>query len=130
MNMLLVEDDEDHAALFMLAFPERQVRHVADAESAIAVLSDENAPVPDLVMLDLKLRGHGGLMVLEWIRKSPRHGRIPVAVLSTSRAVSDRIAAAEAGSDAYYEKPIGGDDYESLRERIDAWWPEWVSRSA
>lgn len=130
VRLLLVEDDPDHAELFRLAFPDRQVQHVLDAEAAITALNEATDDPPDLVVLDLNLPGHSGITVLEMVRRHPQLERLPVAVLSTSRADRDRMAAAEAGADAYYEKPMGVEDFENLRGRIDTWWPEWVARSA
>ncbi len=129
-RLLLVEDDDDHAELFRLAFPDREIRHVRTAEAALDALRDAGSPPPDLVVLDLKLPGHDGLHVLREVRADLRLAGLSVAVLTTSRAERDRLAVAEIGADAYYEKPMGGEDFDRLRERIDDWWPRWRARSA
>jgi len=125
-----VEDDDDHAELFRLAFPDRGVRPAGTAEAALAVLLDPGTPRPDLVGRDLEPSGHDGLHVLRRVRDEPRLAGLPAAVLTTSRARRDRIAVAEIGADAYDEKPTGGDDLARLQERIDGRWPRWRRRPA
>jgi two-component system, chemotaxis family, response regulator Rcp1 len=63
----------------------------------------QDAPRPDLIILDLNLKMVDGIQVLRWIRKTPSLAQMPVVVLSSSPADAQRDAAAQAS--CYVQKP-------------------------
>jgi CheY-like chemotaxis protein len=90
--ILLVEDREDDLFFMRRALKQSGVRNplhvVSDGAKAIEYLSGlgdfadrEEHPLPDLVILDLKMPGKDGFEVLAWIRQS-HLPHIPVAVLA------------------------------------------------
>lgn len=112
---LLVEDNEDDAFFMRRAFKEAGLQNplhvVTSGEEAIEYLAGQNAfadrsefPLPDMILLDLKMPGLGGFEVLSWIRQEQK-SRVPIAILTSSPEAIDRKRAAELGADCYLLKP-------------------------
>jgi len=115
---VLAVEDEDADAKFIeriggqnpLAATFRVLR---SAEEAQRYLSGQDPyadrtlyPLPNLVLLDLKLRGVTGLQLLRWIRQSPGLRSLSVVVLSGTANATDLNRAYELGIDAYIVKPV------------------------
>lgn len=130
MNLLLVEDNPADMRLVREALGERAVavelHWVADGSAALDFLQRRgahvDAPVPDLVLLDLNLPGIGGQEVLVEIKRDPALASIPVVVLTSSAARHDVLDAYAAHANAYQLKPADYDDYLSLIGQIEAYW--------
>ena len=117
--ILLVEDDGNDALLATRALRNsgalQRVIHVSDGEQAIKFMSgappytDRAAyPLPNLVLLDLKMPKLTGFDVLEWLQDRPElASRIPVIVLTGSVYDEDRRKAKELGAVGYQIKPLG-----------------------
>jgi CheY-like chemotaxis protein len=115
---VLAVEDEDADAKFIervggqnpLAATFRVLRSAEDAQrylSAQEPYSDRTLyPPPNLVLLDLKLRGVTGLQLLRWIRQSPALRSLSVVVLSGTANATDLNRAYELGIDAYIVKPV------------------------
>ncbi|MCB9617449.1 MAG: response regulator, partial [Sandaracinus sp.] len=92
-EILLVEDDDAHAELIARSL-ERvteglRLQRVADGEAAVARLEAQLAAgetLPRLILLDLRLPRMGGREVLEHVKEHPVLRRVPVVVLTTSKA--------------------------------------------
>jgi CheY-like chemotaxis protein len=117
---LLVEDDAAQALLWEKAFQEAGVAAplslLKSGEEAVAYFSSP-PPSPSLVLLDLDLRGFGGLAVLEGIRRQPTLARIPVVVLGSTDD-PERVRRSYAlGANSYLLKPA---DYRSLVDLVVA----------
>src|SRR5262245_6778938 len=98
--ILLVEDREDDILLVRKSFEKGGINNpfqvVRDGEEAIQYLAGEGRysnraeyPLPDLILLDLKMPRVDGFEVLMWIRRQPGFGSIPVVVLTSSDAIRD-----------------------------------------
>jgi CheY-like chemotaxis protein len=116
-NILLVEDLEEDVLLFRRAFKsadlQHSITHVPDGEEAIKYLSrqppyDNNAryPVPDVVVLDLKMPKRDGFEVLQWLREQNVLKPAPVLILTASDRDDDIQRAKDLGAGSYYAKPI------------------------
>lgn len=79
---------------------------------------DENALCPALVLLDLNLPKVTGIEVLRALRSSSRCSRIPVIVVTSSAAETDRYAAQQLGAEGYFQKPTELTAYMELAELI------------
>ncbi len=114
--ILIVEDEPDAVTLLQHAFGKAGIvtplRTVYHGDQAIAYLRGDGAyadrhahPLPQLVLLDLKLPRCAGLDVLRWIRAEPSLRALVVIVMTTSRERSDLLRAYAAGANSYLVKP-------------------------
>ncbi len=111
-TILLIEDNPADANLVREALDEHEIEGelllITNGENAIEFirqLDTEDAPTPDLVILDLNLPMKPGSRVLEQFRASSRCARVPIVVLSSSDSYKDREQAARLGASRYYKKP-------------------------
>jgi CheY-like chemotaxis protein len=135
-TFLLVEDDPNDAYLVEIEFRKSshlQLRHVADGQHAADYLEGNppytnrsRFPMPDVILLDLKMPRVGGFELLEWLRNdSSQHlRRIPVIVMSGSNLEKDVNRAYELGANCYLTKPPDWDTFREQMERIGIFWGE------
>ena len=132
-SVLLVEDDPDDVLLTQRAFRKLGVptsmQVVGDGEQALAYLMGggdyadrERFPLPDLMLLDLKLPRRSGFEVLEWLRAQPGLRRLPVVVLTGSRESVDVNRALDLGANSYLVKPVGFDDLLEVVRTLRLYW--------
>jgi len=129
-HILLVEDNPADIRLTREAFQEAQIENylhvVEDGVAALAYLHRmspyENAPVPDLVLLDLNLPRLDGPGVLAVIKKDRRLRRIPVVVLSTSRAEDDILQSYDLHANCFITKPVNLDKFIDVLKNLEQFW--------
>ena len=68
-------------------------------------------PLPDALLVDLRLPGEGGLELLSSMRQDPRTRDLPVVVLSTSPRESEISESLSMGASGYLTKPIDVDAF-------------------
>jgi CheY-like chemotaxis protein len=125
--VLLVEDDPGDELMTREAFAENKVHtdlHVAsDGEQALDFLyqrkSYEDAPRPDLILLDLNLPKFDGREILAQIKQNPDLCSIPVVVLTTSRADEDVLRSYKLHANAYVNKPVDFTRFIEVVRQID-----------
>jgi CheY-like chemotaxis protein len=133
LPILLVEDNSDDVLLFRRALSKARRPHplyvVHDGQAAIDYLSgtgqyiDRNLfPLPDLIMLDLKMPRVGGFEVLKWIRGDGPARLIPIVILSSSALADDVNRAYELGANSYMVKPTTAEALERLIQTISDFW--------
>jgi CheY-like chemotaxis protein len=114
-NILYAEDNPDDVVIFKMAFKRATLPHalrcVDDGEDAIAWLAGEGQfanraeyPLPDILILDLKMPRRGGFDVLEWARQSKEFQHLPVIILSSSDDPGDVKRAYDLGVTTYFVK--------------------------
>lgn len=134
--VLLVEDDAAHAELVRYCFEDQDVdidlRHLDDGEKALQYLNregpyidDDSAPMPHLVLLDLRLPRVDGLQVLAEIKSLDSWSRIPVVVLTTSQAEADIAKAYAHHANSYCVKPVDFANFEGLLNDLGIYWLSW-----
>ena len=132
-HILLVEDNRMDIELTLDAFRERRLNnqiHVAPGgQEALDYLfghgefSDRDKfPLPDLILLDLKMPIIDGHEVLRQIKQFPRLKRIPVVVLSSSKEEGDREMTYDNGANSYLVKPVAFDGFLEVVNKIDDYW--------
>lgn len=75
-------------------------------------------PAPDVILLDLNMPGLSGLEVLQQLKQSTRHQNIPVVVLTTSDAPTDKEQAYHFGASGFITKPTTQQGLSAVAERI------------
>lgn len=120
--VVLVDDNINDAELALRvvrkAVPGTATHHLEDGERAVqyidallAAVRSGSAPLPRLMLLDLKLPKIDGLDVLQHIRKHDELRALPVVVLSSSREPSDVSRAYALGANSFIVKPVQFDQY-------------------
>jgi CheY-like chemotaxis protein len=126
--ILLVEDNPMDVDLTLRAFARRHLANpvevARDGEEALQKLAEweAGAPLPTVVLLDLKLPRVDGLEVLRQIKTHPRFQSIPVIILTTSSEDGDMRAAYQLGANSYIVKPVSFDNFVQLAEQIELYW--------
>lgn len=140
LKLLVVEDDENDYHLIEMAlkegrFPTR-VRWVRDGVEAMDYLTGlapfqdrQQNPLPDLVLLDLKMPRMGGFELLRWLRDSRAHRTLPALVLSSSPLPEDVRRAYDLGATSYFVKPHRFEDFVELLKHLAAYWSYAASPS-
>ncbi|MDX1953151.1 MAG: response regulator [Verrucomicrobiota bacterium] len=114
-NILVAEDNPDDALIFKMMFRRSGVSHqmhmVDDGEQVIAWLEGRDGfmdrqkyPLPDLLILDLKMPIKGGFEVLDWLRGQEGFGKVPSLILSSSDDPKDVKKASELCVTGYFIK--------------------------
>jgi two-component system response regulator len=135
MIILVADDDADDRALALDAFNENGITHelqfVQDGEELLEYLRREgryaapaSAPHPAVVLLDLNMPRMDGREALAIIKADPALKRIPVVVLSTSRAPNEVLGSYDLGANAFISKP---ETYEELVEILGTLGEHWVN---
>jgi len=135
--VLLVEDDQGDQILTQEAFQSLKVpydlRVVSDGKEALdylyrqgayrlksdAASSDDVAPRPDLILLDLNMPRVNGQQVAERIHLDSDLGRIPIVVLTTSRRKEDVLKAYGHGVTSFVTKPLELEEFVTTIQELE-----------
>jgi len=130
IEILLVEDNPGDVRLTIEALKEGKVRnHLSVARDGVEALSflrregpHASASRPDLILLDLNLPKKDGREVLAEIKEDSRLRRIPVVVLTTSKAEEDILRTYDLHANCYITKPVDLEQFISVVRSIDDFW--------
>ena len=130
LDILLVEDNPADVRLTQEAFREGKILNnltvARDGVEAMDFLrrrgSHAGAVRPDLILLDLNLPRKDGREVLAEIKSDPSLMRIPVVVLTTSRAEMDIVKSYNLHANCYVVKPVDLDQFINVVKSIDNFW--------
>ncbi len=131
VDILLVEDNLDHAELIRRCFQDHRVvnkiHHVVDGEAALDFLFGDRANEcrPHMILLDLRLPKIDGLEVLRQIRLSDELSTIPVVILTTSQAEQDVAKAYGEHANSYLVKPVDFGAFTQMMEDLGFYWLGW-----
>ena len=130
IEILLVEDNPSDVRLIQEAFKEVKLRNrlnvVWDGEEGLAFLKREgvfqDAPRPDLILLDLNLPKMDGRELLEQIKSCPELHRIPVVILTSSKAEEDIIRSYDLHANCYITKPVDLNQFIRIVQSKEQFW--------
>jgi CheY-like chemotaxis protein len=130
VEILLVEDNPGDERLTREALKEGKVysnlHWVKDGVEAIQFLRRQGkytaVPRPDIILLDLNLPKKDGREVLQDIKNDGDLKRIPVVVLTTSKAEEDVLRTYNLHANCYVTKPVDLEKFIVVVKSIDAFW--------
>ena len=134
--ILLVEDDPAHIEIIRRTFAESRLANrlisVEDGQEALDYLyrkgkykDTDQSPLPNLILLDLRLPKVDGLEVLKTIKADPALSSIPVVILTTSPAESDMVKAYKYNANSYLVKPVDFSKFNQLMNTFGYYWIVW-----
>ena len=115
-HILVAEDDPTDAYFFERAFRRAglpvTLHFVRDGQEVLDYLQGEGQfadrtryPLPQLLLLDLKMPRLDGFDVLEWVRKQPSMSGVLIVIFSSSEEPRDINRAYGLGANSYLVKP-------------------------
>lgn len=131
VRILIVEDHAPDVYLVQRALRANQVEfemtRFEDGQQALEAIWKQEPPpfeIPDLVILDLNVPKIDGMEILRAIRKDPAMAKVPIAILTSSGALQDKVDAMASGADRFITKPVDlksfvGTVGGSIKELID-----------
>ncbi len=139
--ILMADDDDDDRLLARDALAEchaqSELRCVENGEELIDYLTrrgpyadPEKSPRPGLILLDLNMPRKDGRDALREIKLHPELRRIPVVVLTTSRADTDISRIYELGANSFVAKPVSYDSLVQVMRSLVSYWFELVELPA
>ena len=134
--LLIVEDDPDDQLILREALRESSWKprssYYSDGERALGFLRNllepgsEHEPLPDLILLDLKLPRLDGKEILRDLKGDPGLRRIPVVAMSTSQLEEDIDQSYELGAAAFLVKPDSFTGWVKVFRSLAGFWEDCV----
>lgn len=135
--ILMAEDDKDDRLLAQEALLESRVLNelhfVEDGVQLLNYLHGEGSyadrtyyPMPGLILLDLNMPKMDGREALAKIKADKTLRRIPVVILTTSKAEEDMVKGYDLGAASYITKPVTFDALVELMRALGRYWVEFV----
>lgn len=130
IEILLVEDDPGDVELTLEVMKSSKLKLninvVEDGIEAVNYLEkslkNRDVPLPDLILLDLNLPRMDGRETLDRIKADSTLRKIPVVILTTSKASEDIVRTYTAGANCYITKPVGLKEFTKVVSAIEEFW--------
>lgn len=133
ISILMADDDPDDRMLAQDALEEARLANdlyfVHDGEELVDFLkrrgkyeNPTDSPRPGLILLDLKMPKKDGFEALEEIKNDPELRKIPVVILTTSRADEDVVRGYDLGVSGYVTKPVTFDGLVEVMKALGEYW--------
>ncbi len=136
INILIADDDEDDIFFVVEALSKSRLANnvycVRDGVELLDFLhkrgsyTEETAPTPDLILLDLNMPKKNGREALKEIKSDEQFEQIPVVILTTSDAEQDIVAAYKLGANSYINKPVDFDGLVDVMKVLQTYWVQFV----
>ena len=132
-TILLVEDNPDDQELIQMALDESHIANelviVSDGAQALDYLLGSGksevrdlVPLPQVILLDLKLPKVSGLEVLRRLRSEPRTALVPVVILTTSSEQEDMLSSYALHANSYIRKPVDFGQFAEAVKQLGLYW--------
>ena len=130
IDILLVEPNPGDTRLFTENFRDAKLMNaihaVSDGEEALDFICQreeyEDAPQPDLVLLEPELPGTSSATVLSTLRDEPALRDIPVIVLTSSEAGAEIVKSNGFDADEYIRKPVESEEFIEFVQEVEDFW--------
>src|SRR5213082_2211731 len=131
--ILLVEDRTDDVLLIQRALARAGVKNpffvLRDGEEALAYLHGtgkyadrDEYPLPDIMLLDLKMPKMDGFEVLQHVRQHKNFRALRIIVLTSSEDIFDVNKAYELGANSFLVKPLEFENFAGLMRTLNYFW--------
>lgn len=129
-EILLVEDEEPDVELVRESLAQsrlvNRLHHVPHGRAALDFLNRkapfEDAPSPDLILLDLNMPVMNGQEFLAEVRSDDRLCGIPIVVMTSSDRQEDVARSYELAANCYVRKPLDIDQFQKVVGAIESFW--------
>jgi CheY-like chemotaxis protein len=132
-SILLVEDNPMDVELILDAFKEARLNNkiqvAGNGKEALDFLFGKEKyadrkkfPLPDIILLDLKMPGVDGHEVLRQVKTADTLKRIPVIILTSSQEEGDRAMSYDNGANSYLVKPVSFDTFLGVVKQVTDYW--------
>ena len=137
IKILMADDDADDRFMAQEALDEAKLKNelffVQDGEELMDFLlhrgrygDPQSSPRPGLILLDLNMPRKSGREALQEIKSHPELRRIPIVVLTTSKAEEDILKTYDLGVNSFITKPVSFDGLVEVMKTISKYWFEIV----
>lgn len=136
VSILLADDDPDDRLMLAEALDESRVLNelstVEDGEELLEYLrcegryANRQGNLPGIILLDLNMPRLDGREALEQIKNDPELRRIPVVVLTTSKAEQDIFQTYDLGVNSFITKPVSFEGLVKIVSDLGRYWLEIV----
>jgi CheY-like chemotaxis protein len=139
VTIIVADDDADDRLLITDAFKESRLANplvfVEDGEQLLQFLDSASSgasghPLPGLILLDLNMPRMDGRTALSHIKSNPHLRRIPVIVLTTSKAEEDVLRTYDLGVNSFITKPVTFEGLVDVVQSLNHYWIEIVELPA
>jgi CheY-like chemotaxis protein len=124
--ILLVEDDTVDAMSVKRAFEHLHIKNqlvlVTNGEEALEYLRNKDNAKPQIVLLDLNMPRMNGIEFMKIAKADDELKKIPVVILTTSKAEQDRVETFNLGAAGYVMKPMDHEDFIGMMDKIHQYW--------
>ncbi len=126
-HILLVEDNPGDEELTVRALRRSKLTNPVEvardgAEALEMLLGRPGAPLPQVVLLDLKLPKIDGLEVLRRIRADERTRLLPVVILTSADEDENRLDSYKLGCNSYVRKPVDFRQFLEAVGKLGCYW--------
>lgn len=128
MTILLVEDDEVDVMNVKRAFKKNNISNpllvAHNGLEALDILrsTEQNSPLPRIILLDLNMPKMGGIEFLKEIRKDSELAHLSVFVMTTSNEDSDKVEAFNLNVAGYIIKPLSMERFIAAVSTLNSYW--------
>ena len=141
ITILIADDDPEDRMLAAEALKESRlandIRFVEDGEELVDYLlyrgrftNPDDAPRPGVILLDLNMPRKDGREALKEIKANSELRRIPIIVLTTSKAEIDIYRSYDLGVNSFIVKPVTFDSLVEVMQVLGKYWFEIVEIAA
>ena len=135
--ILMADDDPDDCLMIKEALEESPLAcdlyYVEDGEELMDYLNHrgkysapETSPTPGLILLDLNMPKKDGREALKEIKADQELKRIPIVVLTTSKAEEDIQRTYNLGVNSFISKPVSFESLVEIMKTLTKYWFEIV----